>query len=56
MKPSAKSIDVARVRLDLAPQYHARLRVLAARAGKPMSAYVRELIEREIDRKGDKAT
>jgi predicted DNA-binding protein len=38
--PGSKS-----VRLDLSEEVHARLRVLAAQAGQPMSAYVRGLVE-----------
>jgi predicted DNA-binding protein len=42
------------VRLELGGPAHARLRVLAAERGLPMSQYVREIVEREIAKKDGK--
>lgn len=46
--------DLKPVRLGLPPDYHKRLRQLAARDEKPMSQYVRELVQEEIDRREKK--
>ena len=43
------------VRLELDGSRHQTLRVLAAQSGKPMSQFVRELVEKEIDRKSKEA-
>ena len=39
------------VRLELSPELHAKLRVLAAENGLPMSQFVRQLVEERILRK-----
>jgi predicted DNA-binding protein len=41
------------VRLGLSSEQHARLRVLAARHGLPMSQYVRRLVEKNLEKSGD---
>lgn len=38
------------VRLELEPKMHAKLRVIAAKAGVPMSQYVREVVEQKIEK------
>ncbi len=50
MKPQSKPTDTRPVRLDLTQPQHEALRVMAARAGKPMSQYVRELVVRTIEK------
>jgi predicted DNA-binding protein len=37
------------VRLDLEPDLHQRLRVVAAEQGKPMAVFAREIVERTVD-------
>jgi plasmid stability protein len=39
------------VRLELAPEIHLQLRVIAAQHGKSMAAYVRELVIQDLARK-----
>lgn len=47
--------DLKQIRLVLSPEQQHTLRIIAAQAGQSMSVFVRELVEREIDRKtGDK--
>jgi len=36
------------VRLDLSPELHQMLRVVAAEQGKPMAVFARELVERTV--------
>jgi predicted DNA-binding protein len=42
------------VRLELSSDHHKLLRVIAAKSGKPMSQWVRELVEKEIERRAEK--
>jgi predicted HicB family RNase H-like nuclease len=37
------------VRLELSPEHHARLRVIAAEAGLSMAAYARSVVMKAID-------
>lgn len=39
------------VRLDLAADVHQMLRVVAAKEGKPMAVFARELVEQEVRRR-----
>lgn len=43
------------IRVDLDAEGHAALRVLAAKAGMPMSQYVRALIEKDIEKNRNKS-
>jgi hypothetical protein len=38
------------VRLDLEPELHQMLRVVAAESGKPMAVFARELVEETVRR------
>lgn len=38
------------VRLDLEPELHQRLRVVAAEQGKPMAVFAREIVEQTVNK------
>lgn len=39
------------VRLDLSPELHQRLRVVAAEDGKPMAVFAREVLEQVVNQR-----
>jgi hypothetical protein len=45
---TARAPEMMAVRLDVTPQVHRQIRVLAAQAGLPMSQYVRWLVEEAV--------
>ena len=47
-KEQPKKERMLLVRLELPPASHAKLRVIAAKNGVPMSQFVRELVEEKI--------
>jgi hypothetical protein len=46
--PAAAESKIKPVRLDLDPEVHRMLRVVAAEQGKPMSIFARELVEKTV--------
>jgi hypothetical protein len=50
MAKQSKQPEIRAVRVELPADKHTELRVLAARAGKPMSQYVRDLVLEVINR------
>lgn len=48
--PAAAETKTKPVRLDLEPELHRMLRVVAAEAGKPMAVFARELVEETVRR------
>jgi hypothetical protein len=46
--PAVAEPSVKPVRLDLAPDLHQMLRVVAAEEGMPMSVYARDVLERTV--------
>lgn len=50
----ATEIENKAVRLELDPETHQELRVLAAQNGKSMAAYVRQLVEQDLAKRKPK--
>lgn len=48
--PAATEAKTKPVRLDLDPDVHQMLRVVAAEAGKPMAVFAREVVETTVRR------
>lgn len=46
--PVATEIKTKPVRLDLEPELHQMLRVVAAKAGKPMAVFARDVVEKTV--------
>lgn len=46
--PAATEVKTKPVRLDLDPELHQMLRVVAAKAGKPMAVFAREIVEQTV--------
>lgn len=53
-KSPSRPVGTVAVRLDLMPADRDRLRILAAHEGLSMSAYARQIVEREIQAAGKK--
>jgi plasmid stability protein len=47
--PVAEEVRTKPVRLDLDPELHQKLRVVAAKHGKPMAVFARELVEKAVN-------
>lgn len=52
--PVAAEVETKPVRLDLSPEVHQMLRIVAAKEGKSMSVWAREWVEREVRRREGK--
>ncbi len=46
----ATAIRTKPVRLDLSPETHRKLRLVAAENGKPMAVYARDLVEQCVEK------
>lgn len=51
MKRNGSAPALKNIRLELEPAFHARLRVLAAKSGLPMSKLARKIIEEKLSGK-----
>jgi predicted DNA-binding protein len=48
MPAIAEEVKTKPVRLDLSPELHRMLRVVAAEQGKPMAVFARDVVERTV--------
>jgi hypothetical protein len=47
----ATEVQTKPVRLDLDPETHRKLRVVAAEEGKPMAVFARDVVAEEVERR-----